>query len=366
MGVSVDLEEALNIVFPDGIRDLTAIGINRRLSELRSSDRALAQRVERALRPLMDILFGGRRLPWHETSRGTAYRLALLPRNLYFHRDVAILRSALGMPEDILACGGSGKIRITPLRIPSRPDIDEGVSQTLGLASIWYRCHVQAFRGVADEDGFKALTDEQRRLAVHVSRFAFARVGPEASWLAGTPVSHNRCFDGQDDLVPYHRAIALLMERNRLPDHICLNVRLYALTGHEQIITGLPALASRVGFGSSSPQVDPGEGQMSALVEGIDEFTPEDEWTSIWRNRVVPIQKRLMLSRGQYPRGQRAPSLERLREGMPLLEVWLELRNLECALNELQKKGHPLGGENPQVARALLKDLRDLLQPKGA
>jgi hypothetical protein len=62
-GYRMDLNEALEILYGNEVRDLTSQGYHKALDRLRSIDKALAKRVERVLKPVLKNRFspGGRR-----------------------------------------------------------------------------------------------------------------------------------------------------------------------------------------------------------------------------------------------------------------------------------------------------------------
>ncbi len=77
-----DIGKALEALYGDGIRDLTAEGYIEAIGHLRKADPAAARRVERLLAPMLkEKLFLRRSRAWHETSEGTRARVVLLPGN---------------------------------------------------------------------------------------------------------------------------------------------------------------------------------------------------------------------------------------------------------------------------------------------
>jgi len=85
-------EWALDALFGEEVRDFSADGYASVMYRLRGESPALAQKVDRAIQPLRDKDFPRRQIPWHETSIGRRYRVALLPDNPHFRRDVVLVR----------------------------------------------------------------------------------------------------------------------------------------------------------------------------------------------------------------------------------------------------------------------------------
>ncbi len=89
--------QALRYLFEEEDHDLTASGYLGAIGGLRARSRAVAMKVERALRERLDELFPRRRIRWYETSIGTRYRVSLLSGNPLFRADVAEVRRTLGI-----------------------------------------------------------------------------------------------------------------------------------------------------------------------------------------------------------------------------------------------------------------------------
>ncbi len=97
-------EWALDVLYGEESRDLSADGYASAMNHLRRQGSTLAQKVDRALQPLREKDFPRRQIPWHETSIGNRYRVDLLADNPHFRRDVALAREALGLPKGQVRC----------------------------------------------------------------------------------------------------------------------------------------------------------------------------------------------------------------------------------------------------------------------
>lgn len=91
-------EQALNVLYGNEERDLSGDGYQTALKKLRRKSPKLANQVERALGSTLETVLPRRAIKWHETSRGTTYRLALLHENLVFQRDAENVRKVFGLP----------------------------------------------------------------------------------------------------------------------------------------------------------------------------------------------------------------------------------------------------------------------------
>ena len=100
----------------------------------------------------------------------------------------------------------------------------------------------------------------------------------------------------------------------------------------------------------------------SVTVEGLDEHTMKREWDEIWR--LVAIRQQMLRDQsGQRPSGRRAPSLQRLRDALPLYRAWLVAGTVEGALSELEEAGSCLAAMDAETARRVLNDVDDLFRP---
>ena len=95
----MDIEEALDILYREGSRDIDPEGYLYAITRLRDQDPNLAKRVVTAIKPTLDEkVFTRSQISWHESSLGTAHRVALLRDNPHFSRDVNAVRRVLTIP----------------------------------------------------------------------------------------------------------------------------------------------------------------------------------------------------------------------------------------------------------------------------
>ncbi len=352
--------QALQYLFEDEDHDLTASGYLGAISGLRARSRAVAMKVERALRERLDELFPRRRIRWYETSIGTRYRVSLLSGNPLFRADVAEVRRALGILGGDLVAVVSQKV---PAALVSLED--EGllayparVIAHRDLAQRWIRRHQRAYLGLPPDDLSEGLGVVTLESAEHAAQLDLGTV--EHHWLRAEPKVHWRCV--HED-TPYHRAVAKLVERHRLPTHVCGRVQIYVLTMQTEDLVGLEPLGVSTASGCGEIQVVQQSNTFAVAVSGIDEFVTRKEWDEVWERYVRPRQEELWYQRGQGPTGRLAPDLKRLREGLPLYAVRLTVSTVEEALSVLQRDGSRLGEMNAPTAGRLINDLDDLFKP---
>ena len=376
-GTELDIEEAQELLYEDGYRDLSPEGYLDAMTRLRAQGRKLpnpslraqarnlAKRVETAVKPTID--FTRSQIPWHESSLGTAHRVALLPDNPHFRRDVNAVRRVLAIP--------AGQVRSSPEdSVWSKLTESEGLilegdflSRTADkvLARRWMSQHQNAFddRGpdqFADGLTEAALASAQESAAEDLSAIT------DPDWLQTIPARHTSCpwHEG----LPLHHAAARLLERHRLPEHLCYWVMIYILTAREEDICDLNATKVSVIHGPGEVRVAQPEHAVAVVVEGIDEFTTREDWDRIWRDPIKPQQELFWEKRGQRPQGRRGLGLERLKQALLLYEAWIDTegagnRSVEAALKNLQNKGTIWDNADMETARRAIKDLDDLLRP---
>ena len=359
----MDPEQALELLYAGRMKDLTADGYLSAIRDLRRRSPALANKVERALAPVLRTkVFPRRRIPWHETSIGMAYRTALLPDNPHVQHDVATVRRVLGIPD--------GQVRSRP-RDPIRSMLEEWRTSLLvpvavladrELAGRWIEQHTRAAKGLPPNEFAEGLAPQALSAAQESARLELS--SPEKpEWLRTMPPVHPRCPSTWNEGLPLHWTVASLLERHRLPHHLCGTVMVHVLTTHRQDLERTDPIGVTVAQGSSTVSIVQPQHSFSVTVDSIDEFTTQEEWKRIWLTHIKPRRQWLLGQRGQRPRGRQAPDLERLREALPLYRAWIEQGSIEDALNWLQKQEAPEGELERETARRVLKDLGDLLRP---
>ena len=345
--------QALDTLFEGVQMDLTADGYLDAMSALRKKrTRALANRVERALSSRLDELFPRRRIAWHEASVGTKYRVALLPDNPLFRDDVTVVRRALGIPEDVVGHA------VVPDELTLLAAEGATAMARRNLAQEWIRRHERAHADLPADGLSGGLGAAALESAERAARLDLAAAEPD--WLRPRPNIHSRCAAEE---TPYHRAVARLIERHRLPPHICGRVQIHVLTNESEDLRGLEPLSVSTIDGPGEVQVEQSTHTLAMTVAGIDEYTTKREWGDIWDKYIRPHQDERWYQRGQGPTGRLAPGLKRLSEGLPLYVEWLKGRTVEAALIPVQDEDKSFWGTNTQTANALINDLNDLLQP---
>ena len=356
-------EWALDTLFGEEVRDFSADGYAAAMHRLRGESPALAQKIDRAIQPLREKDFPRRKIPWHQLSVGRRYRVAVLANNPHFSQDVALVRGVLGLPEDQVGCEGDNSIGVQLAKSPLFGEEGDDLIQYLAvrvLARRWLALHQEACTGQAPEGSIEGLTPE----SIAAARRTFLELGDlgEGRWLRGEPPAHPNCL--WDRQFPLHLAAALLLERHCLPLHLCPSVMVHILTNSPGDLLDLESEEVLVLRDSREVKVEQSGHTASILVKGIDEYTAKADWDQIWKQQIEPVREEFWEESGQRPRGQQAPSLKRLREGLPLYKSFLELGSIEQALEAFQLMDMGQEDMDHERARRGIKDLQDLLEPR--
>ncbi len=362
--MKMDRREAEELLYAEEPRDLTPDGYLAAISKLRSYDKALANAVERVLKPQLDKdLFTRSVIPWQDESRGTIYRIALLGINPHFLQDVEVVRQVLGILPGQVRSSPDDEV-MTSLRKSKffwdRPDEElEEIADNV-LARRWIRQHERVSKGLQLDQFVEGLDPQALSAASESAAIDLSDVaGP--LWLRASPTLHASC--GWDENLPLHRAASCLLFRHRLPHHACYPMMLYLLTTRKAHLLNIKPHRVRLIHGSGEIDVMPPSNSFSIVLEGLDEYSTKEEWLQVWNDQIVPQQQELREASGQAPRGQRAPKLERLRAGMPLYRAWIELGTPEAALDYLEEQEWSWANTEPETARRVISVLHSLLEP---
>ncbi len=361
--IAKNYDWALEALYVEEARDLSYEGYTQAMRGLRARNPALAKKVTRSLEPLRKELCPRSQIPWYRTSVGGRYRVALLPDNPHFSWDVALVRKALGLPK-----GGPLSSSVDPTRTQLAKSgllqgEEEKTIQILAdrhLARKWLSLHEVAFLGQEPREFDGELNTEiaaaSRRTQLELNGL------PGGEWLEGEPPAHPDC--PWDRHLPIHHAVAHLLRRHYLPRHLCRPVMLHILTNSREDLEGLRWEGVQVFRQDGDIHMDCPEHTASILIHGIDEFTTLGDLERIWKEQIEPIRDEHWEARGQKPRGKQAPSLKRLREGLPIYRRFLELGSIELVLGELQQQSWPEFDRDEETVRRLIVDLQNLLEPE--
>lgn len=358
-------QEAEEILYGEEPRDFTPDGYLSAISRLRGYDRALANAVERVLKPQLDAdLFTRSAIPWQDASRGTGYRIALLGDNPHFLKDVEEIREVLGIPE--------GQVRSTPgdavkkgLRkskfLGDQPEEElESIADNV-LARRWIRQHERVAEGLKFDQFVEGLNPDALNAASQSAVLDLSKIeGP--IWLRAAPPPHPRC--GWDANLPLHWAAARLLVHHRLPQQACYPVMLYLLTTRKAQLQKIGPLGVRLIHGPGEINLRQSTNTFSIMLEGLDEYSTKEELGQVWEDYVRPQQQQFWESRGQAPQGRRAPSLERLRSGLPLYQAWLKFQSVKAVLDHLEKIDPSWAQMEPEKARRVIMELHTLFEPQ--
>ena len=317
LGYPRDVNEALKLLYGNGVRDLTSEGYRKAMEPIRLYDKSLARRVERILNPILKKRFFPRRQrEWYETSEATQVRLALLPGNPHVQADVSTVREVLRIPP--------GHIHTTPEHLLWKQLQDIMEPQRVrrvvegNLVGEWLHIHRKTASGrTIEEEDSQILSIDMRESAILSAR-ADLQASEVPEWLCrptGEPGSHK----GLD--APIDRAAGRLIERHNLPWHALTAVTMFILTQDHSWIEGLEPLRIDI-TRSRDPSGDPEA--FSISVKNIDEFTTKEDWDRVWTNHVKPRQEFLWEKRGMSPQGRRTRDIERFKKALPFYRKMVE------------------------------------------
>lgn len=383
-------DEALRELFGTDVYDVTAEGLAAALSDLRRRDKRRAQQVQRSLKPWLRErgIFPRRRVPWYATSQGLRARIALLPDNPHLEEDIRVVRQTLGIPADQLRAAPDSTLRrrieeffefgghpLTEEPPPvlrrtvvvsssGRPLETAAQAADRNLSGQWLWCHRCTALGQPLDFGRDCpnLPPAAVRSAQASAVLDLASVS-EPAWLHHQPRDSGPLLQSG---VPIDRAVALLIERHRLPvvSWVAGGLALYVVTddsnwvSHGSFPATLAELGARHGINPAS------DDSFGLAVAGLDEFVTRADWDAIWDHLVRPRQQLLRQLAGRQPQGRLGHDLTRLVQGMPLYrEVVLHGGTVEGALSRLNDQEHPAAHVELSAARALMQDLALLLTP---
>ena len=138
---------------------------------------------------------------------------------------------------------------------------------------------------------------------------------------------------------------------------------LYLLTTRKAHLQNLRQLNVRLINASEDTDVLQFANSFSLVLEALDEYSTKADLEQVWENQIAPYQQELREARGQAPRGKRVPSLKRLRAGLPLYQVWFKLQSIAAVLDHLEEIDPSWGKMEPERARRVILELRNLLEP---
>ena len=361
----MEKSEALDILYGEEPRDLTLDGYLPAISRLRRQDRALANRVERVLKPLLDTeVFPRSGIPWQDASRGTMYRIALLGDNPHFQQDVEVIREVLAIPAGQIRSSPGDTVRTALesshlLEVEPEEDL-ESIADNV-LARRWIRQHERVANGLEFDQFVQGLNPEALNAASQGAVIDLSQIeGP--FWLRAAPPTHSRC--GWDNNLPLHWAAARLLIRHRLPQRACYPVMLYLLTTRKAQLKNIGNLGVHLIHRPGEFNVVQPANTFSITLEGLDEYSTREELDQAWEDHIRPQQRQLWEARGQAPQGRRVPSLERLRAGLPLYQASFKYRSIDAVLDHLEEIDPSWGKMEPEKARRVIMELRTLFEPQ--
>jgi len=305
----MDANEALELLYGNGVRDLTSKGYREAMEWLRSFDKTMARRVERILNPILKKRFFPRRQrEWYETSEATRARLALLPGNPHVQADVRTVREVLHIPLGHIHTTQEHPLwkQLQDIMGPERVGrVVEG-----NLASEWFDIHRKAASGQTIEEGDSQILSLDMRESAILSAGVDLRATEVPEWL-------RRPLSKPGMAAPIDCAAGRLIERHNLPWHTLTAITMFILTQDHSWIEGLEPLSIDIA-GGRDPSIDPEA--FSISVRNIDEFITKEDWGRVWTKHVKPRQEFLWEKRGMSPQGRRTRDIARLNKALPFYQ----------------------------------------------
>jgi hypothetical protein len=296
-------------------------------------------------------------------QRGTEYssyyreiRLKLLPVNPHFNMDVAGLRELFHIP--------AGQIEDLDLtQFPDRPSPRNNDDKLPGstAAALWLRLHRYLTKGLLPDPDFPPLP---KWFAKSASLNPFTKK-VEHNWLkidVDIPEPFTRLLDIE---LPLDRCVAQLIVRYQLPWRLAGSLRFFILTLNEKYIE------NAIPFDFEINMVERPIGTAFAItIDWIDEYTTEKQWLKIWKDIIVPRQKRFLEERGELSHSKQIEIdriLQRIQREPWILEIydmWGKGIGIDAALKRLTSEGKlPRGEEDPSTTYRLMKKLDQLTKP---
>lgn len=249
------------------------------------------------------------RTPDGETTRGRRLRIAFLPRNKLFLKEVSQARTALGIPEGEISMELEGPRWETYLAglegeqpqdiLKMDPERRKGVALS-DLVGAFLFAHERAYLEAPERP--EVLPDDLYELAAY-SATAFMGDREIPDWL------RPRIGEVLRRASPIRRAVCGLLERHRLPQHAWVPVELFLLTEDTRHLMHFQELEIRLRPSSGAVE---NKNAFDVLIKGVDEFTTKTEWERIWDIKVKPEIDRIWSLRGQKPSGNRALTKRRV------------------------------------------------------
>jgi len=345
------IDEALQVLYGNSGRDLTAEGYAEHLHQLRKVNPTLARRIERTLEPfLTGHVFPGRKRKWDQTFEGVRARLALLPNNPHVRQDVILIRSVLGIPNNHVKAtkNDTSWKEISALVQP------QSIRRVLesNMAGEWHYIHCQAvLHNTINPTDSGILPSPFVKSAISSSRVNF-KASTIPSWLQKPP-SGPAPYDSNS--APVDWAAGRLVERHRLPWQAALPLVFYIITQNASFLKKIESLDIAIKYGNAPSDNE----AFTVVINNLDEFVSKKDWNRVWDRMIKPRQSRIWETRGTKPQGRRSVDISRLNEALP----WY------CKVVEEQKTIPDIladpstGNLDQETIRRVLSDLSKLLKP---
>lgn len=324
------LEELRNPHFGGGL-DFTGSNVQK-----------LNNKVKRVLKSELEKYLPRRQKGIEYSSYYREIRLKLLPVNPHFNKDVADLRDLFRIPA-----GQVADLDLT--QFPDRPspwDKDDKLPSSTA-AGWWLALHRCSTKGLLPDPDFPPLPEWFAESA-SINPF-IKKVGPD--WLqkdVDIPEPFTRLLDIE---LPLDRCVVQLIVRYQLPWRLAGSLRFFILTLNGNYIR------DAIPFDIVVNMVERPIGEaLTVTIDWIDEYTTEKQWRKIWKDIIVPRQKRFLEERGELSHSKQIEIdriLQRIQREPWILEIydmWGKGIGIDAALKQLASEDKlPRGEEDPST-----------------
>ena len=323
------------------------------------------------------------------SSYEAGFRAILLPHNVYFIQDAMSIREVLGLPE-------SGVEPVLPERISRNYEwwLEQAPLDVLILSNAWEAIHTCKIRKTA-YSGPELPPFIPRFITDYLtSNDPVPNLKSAPAWLKKQPAFLWGKPNGYQEDLPLHQFTAILMNRYGLTPDLFWGIRYYLFSNKIDDLRfrvagkfmeklkypGLPVsveyIPQRTADGNTLFT-------LSITAYAIDAITTPDDWNSIWRECIEPVQRtwrervaseEFMKKVGRYPSLEECKELilklkqrAKRRGTLPItyLPIWDRMKQNGCsidqALNDLALQELDFDWRNAQ--RAVLR-FEKLMHPQ--
>jgi len=312
------------------------------------------KKAKKVLEPLLQKVLPRRKKGIEHSSYYRALRVKLLPDNLYFRSNIAIVRQLFHIPEGQIA-----DIDLTQFPSRHEPWDKEDILRADYAASCWLRIHRHTYAKVELGDIFPPLpqwlTDSANTM------LEFGENAP-LDWLKKHPKIPNSYAARFDLSLPIDFCVARLIERYQLPWQCDYKLRFFLLTEDCSYLKNIYPFDVMIDL----VKAPIGEAYR-VTVDGVDEYTTREQWDDIYENLIKLRQDLFWEMRGDLPHSRQI-DLDNLMKPvhLELLKIMATQPKIgiDTALELLSRKEKlPADGFDRTTAYRVIKKSNVLMKP---